>query len=136
VPIYEYECEACGHRFELIRKYSDLPVELCPVCGERKVHKRVSSPAFQFKGTGWYVTDYARKGTGNAEAQEKAASQDGKDSNDAKDAKDVKDTKDRKDTKDAKETKAAKSAPSDSGTPASSSGSTGTAPATPSSKDS
>lgn len=130
MPIYEYECEACGRRFELIQKFSDLPAEVCPTCGERKVRKRMSSPAFQFKGTGWYVTDYARKGTGTTEAQEKAASKDGKD------AKDSKDTKDTKDTKDAKETKDAKSSPSDSGTTASSSGSTGTASATPPSKDS
>lgn len=127
MPIYEYECEACGRRFELIQKFSDLPAEVCPTCGERKVRKRMSSPAFQFKGTGWYVTDYARKGTGTTEAQEKAASKDGKD---------AKDSKDTKDTKDAKETKDAKSSPSDSGTTASSSGSTGTASATPPSKDS
>ena len=59
MPLYEYECEA-GHRFELIRKFADPPVESCPECG-RAVHKLMSSPAFQFKGTGWYVTDYARK---------------------------------------------------------------------------
>jgi putative FmdB family regulatory protein len=59
MPLYEYECEA-GHRFELIRKFADPPVETCPECG-RPVHKLMSSPAFQFKGTGWYITDYARK---------------------------------------------------------------------------
>ena len=124
MPIYEYECEACGHRFELIQTFSDLPAEVCPTCGERKVHKRMSSPAFQFKGTGWYVTNYARKGAGTTEPQEKTASQDGKDA------------KDGKDTKDTKEAKGAKSPPSDSATTASSSGSTDTVSATPSSKDS
>jgi putative FmdB family regulatory protein len=63
MPLYEYECEACGHRFEKIQKFSDAPVEECPNCGQKKIHKLVSSPAIQFKGTGWYITDYARKGT-------------------------------------------------------------------------
>lgn len=60
MPLYEYECEACGHRFEVIRKFSDPPLEICPVCGGH-IHKLLSSPAIQFKGSGWYVTDYARK---------------------------------------------------------------------------
>jgi putative FmdB family regulatory protein len=61
VPLYEYQCEACGNRFEKIQKFSDPPVDTCPSCGGR-VRKLVSSPAFQFKGTGWYATDYARSG--------------------------------------------------------------------------
>ena len=61
MPLYEYQCDACGARFELIRKFSDPPVTVCPTCGEEKVRKLISSPAFQFKGSGWYVTDYARK---------------------------------------------------------------------------
>jgi putative FmdB family regulatory protein len=61
MPLYEYECDACGNRFELIRKFSDPPLTTCPKCGEERVRKLVSSPAFQFKGSGWYVTDYARK---------------------------------------------------------------------------
>jgi len=60
MPLYEYQCDSCGHRFELIRKFSDPPVETCPKCGGT-VQKLVSSPAFQFKGSGWYVTDYAKK---------------------------------------------------------------------------
>ena len=59
--MYEYECTACGHRFERIQKFSDAPIEECPACGERKVQKLLSSPAIQFKGTGWYITDYAKK---------------------------------------------------------------------------
>ena len=62
MPLYEYECEACGKRFELIQKFSDGPPEACNKCGKGPVHRQVSSPAFQFKGTGWYITDYARKG--------------------------------------------------------------------------
>ncbi len=69
MPLYEYECDDCGHRFELIRKFSDQPVSVCPACAGR-VRKLVSSPAIQFKGTGWYVTDYARKPSGDQPASE------------------------------------------------------------------
>jgi putative FmdB family regulatory protein len=60
MPLYEYECDTCGHRFEIIQKFSDPPIEKCPKCGG-SVHKLMSSPAFQFKGSGWYVTDYPKK---------------------------------------------------------------------------
>ena len=60
MPLYEYECESCHHRFERIQKFSDAPIETCPKCGS-KVHKLLSSPAIQFKGSGWYITDYAKK---------------------------------------------------------------------------
>jgi putative FmdB family regulatory protein len=70
MPLYEYECETCGHRFEVIQKFSDAPVERCPKCGG-PVHKLMSSPAIQFKGSGWYITDYARKDSGGG--KEKSA---------------------------------------------------------------
>ena len=60
MPLHEYVCDVCGHRFEIIQKFSDPPIEKCPKCAG-SVHKLVSSPAFQFKGSGWYVTDYAKK---------------------------------------------------------------------------
>ena len=60
MPLYEYRCDACAHLFELIQKFSDPPPASCPLCGGA-VRKQVSSPAIQFKGTGWYVTDYARQ---------------------------------------------------------------------------
>ena len=60
MPLYEYECDSCGHRFEVIQKFSDALVDKCPKCGST-VHKLISSPAIQFKGSGWYITDYARK---------------------------------------------------------------------------
>jgi putative FmdB family regulatory protein len=60
MPLYEYECTACGHRFERIQKFSDPPADTCPKCGGA-LRKLMSSPAFQFKGSGWYVTDYAKK---------------------------------------------------------------------------
>jgi len=70
MPIYEYECEKCGHRFEKIQKFSDPPLEVCEKCGG-PVHKMQSAPAFQFKGTGWYVTDYAKSGkTGGEEKKD------------------------------------------------------------------
>lgn len=62
MPLYEYECDACGRRFELIRKFSDPPVEVCTVCGKGPVRRLFSSPAIQFKGSGWYITDYSQKG--------------------------------------------------------------------------
>jgi putative FmdB family regulatory protein len=60
MPLYEYECDANKHRFEVIQKFSDPPVEKCPQCGST-VHKLLSSPGFRFKGSGWYITDYAKK---------------------------------------------------------------------------
>jgi len=62
VPLYEYECDACGCRVELIRKFSEPPVEVCTVCGKGPVRRLPSSPAIQFKGSGWYITDYSQKG--------------------------------------------------------------------------
>jgi putative FmdB family regulatory protein len=64
MPLYEYECDACAHRFEVIQKFSDA-APACPACGG-PVHKLISSPAIQFKGSGFYLTDYGR-GTGKKE---------------------------------------------------------------------
>jgi putative FmdB family regulatory protein len=61
MPLYEYECSACGHRFEIIQRFSDPPAETCVACGQGPVLKLLSAPAVHFKGTGWYVTDYAKK---------------------------------------------------------------------------
>ena len=65
MPLYEYECENCGHRFEAIQKFSDPPLTECPKC-KGPVRKLFSSPAIQFKGSGWSITDYARKNTTGA----------------------------------------------------------------------
>lgn len=73
MPLYEYECGACGHRFEVIQKFSDSPIERCPLCSE-PVHKLLSAPAIQFKGTGWYVTDYASKRNTEAAADKASSS--------------------------------------------------------------
>ena len=64
MPLYEYQCKKCGHRFERIQRFSDPMVKKCPECGG-KVEQVISAPAVQFKGSGWYVTDYAKK-TANA----------------------------------------------------------------------
>jgi putative FmdB family regulatory protein len=63
MPLYEYQCQACGQRFEVIQKFSDPPPETCAKCGKGPVERLLSSPAIQFKGTGWYITDYAKKST-------------------------------------------------------------------------
>lgn len=65
MPLYEYQCKKCHHRFERIQKFSDPHVKKCPDCGG-PVEQVVSAPAVQFKGSGWYVTDYAKKSSGDA----------------------------------------------------------------------
>ena len=76
MPLYEYECGACGHRFEIIQKFSDGPPEACRKCGKGPLQRLQSSPAFQFKGTGWYVTDYAAKGRGSDKSSGETGSKD------------------------------------------------------------
>jgi putative FmdB family regulatory protein len=66
MPIYEYRCEKCGNQFEIIQKFSDRPLKACPSC-KGKLTKLISQTAFQLKGSGWYVTDYARKSDAKAE---------------------------------------------------------------------
>ena len=71
MPLYEFQCETCHKVTERIQKYSDPPMETCPACGG-PVTKLLSSPAIQFKGTGWYITDYARK-SGNGSGKSAAS---------------------------------------------------------------
>ena len=68
MPLYEYQCEACQQRFEIIRKFSDPEVDVCSLCGKGPVRRLLSSPAIQFKGSGWYITDYSQKGKSNSES--------------------------------------------------------------------
>lgn len=72
MPLYEYECESCGNRFERIQKFSDPLVEICPTCGG-KVRKLISSPAFQFKGSGFYITDYPKQSESSGRAADKGS---------------------------------------------------------------
>jgi putative FmdB family regulatory protein len=83
MPLYEYECNDCEHRFERIQKFSDPLVSTCPVCSG-EVRKLLSSPAIQFKGTGWYVTDYAKKPSGDAQDRAGKDGGEGKAAGDAK----------------------------------------------------
>jgi len=75
LPLYEYHCVKDG-TFELVRKFSDPPLEKCPTCGG-PIEKLVSAPAIQFKGTGWYITDYARKGDSAGAKDGAGANKDG-----------------------------------------------------------
>ena len=82
MPLYEYQCKKCHHRFEKIQKFSDPLMKKCPECGGA-LEQLLSPPAVRFKGSGWYVTDYAKKGTapsapsdGSSEKSEKAEKKD------------------------------------------------------------
>lgn len=68
MPLYEYECAACAQRFEIIQKFSDPAPDTCAKCGKGPVTRLLSSPAIQFKGSGWYITDYAQKGKSESAA--------------------------------------------------------------------
>lgn len=72
MPLYEYQCKVCSHRFEKIRKFSDPPLTECPACGEDEVEQLMSAPAVQFKGSGWYVTDYGKKSSSQGSATTKS----------------------------------------------------------------
>ena len=71
MPIYEYECRKCKAHTEAFQKVSDKPLTKCPKCGGR-LDKRISAPAIQFKGSGWYVTDYAGKATKDSKSESEA----------------------------------------------------------------
>ena len=70
MPIYEYQCEACGHRLEALQKISEEPLSDCPECGKSRLQKLVSAAGFRLKGGGWYVTDF--KDSGKKKAGEPA----------------------------------------------------------------
>jgi putative FmdB family regulatory protein len=93
MPNYEYLCKKCGHRFEQIRKFSDKQLRKCPECGGI-IEQVISAPAVQFKGSGWYVNDYPKKGAGSGASSSSSSSSEGDSA--------TKETKDSKDTKDAK----------------------------------
>jgi putative FmdB family regulatory protein len=94
VPIYEYECTKCGHRFEVVQKLNDAHITRCEKC-KGKVERLVSSPAIQFKGTGWYVTDYARKSSGPEPSKSDGATSDAAPKADSKKSKDSQKDKDK-----------------------------------------
>ena len=84
MPLYEYKCRKCGHVFEKIQKFSDKPKASCPECGGAG-ERQLSAPAVHFKGSGWYITDYARKGQSGA-SKEKTAPTDKSKSSETKDS--------------------------------------------------
>jgi putative FmdB family regulatory protein len=94
MPNYEYLCKDCGHRFEQIRKFSDKQLRKCPKCGG-VIEQVISAPAVQFKGSGWYVTDYAKKGGGSSGSSSSSSESDSS----AGEAKESKETKEKKDSK-------------------------------------
>jgi putative FmdB family regulatory protein len=123
MPLYEYQCEACGRRFERIVKFSDPPLEVCPTCGG-KIHKLVSSPAFHLKGTGWYATDYSKKDKGSSSESESgstsgaaAPSSEASKTGESKEAKDSKASSDTKSSADSGAAKEGSGAPKESKAP-------------------
>ena len=94
MPLYEYLCKKCGHRFEKIQKFSDKLVKKCPECGGT-VEQVISAPAVQFKGSGWYVTDYAKKSgtSASSESSSKDSKKEEKKTEPAKEASKPKESK-------------------------------------------
>ena len=82
MPLYEYRCTSCGHRFEKIQKINDAPETACPKCGGELV-RPLTAPALQFKGAGWYVNDYAAKPSGGSGADSGPAKSDSKSGSDS-----------------------------------------------------
>lgn len=110
MPLYEYQCESCEERFERIQKFSDPPVEICPSCGGT-VKKLPSSPAIQFKGSGWYITDYAKKPAGDnksAPSKDSKSSDSGSKSSDSGSSGSTTGSKDSKESKDSSSNSAKK----------------------------
>ncbi|MCG8434039.1 MAG: zinc ribbon domain-containing protein [Gammaproteobacteria bacterium] len=97
MPIYEYQCDACGHQFDVLQKLSDAPLSTCPECAEESLRKLISAAAFRLKGSGWYETDFKRDNQRNLAGDKK----------DDKPAKDAKGGKDKAADKPAKADKKA-----------------------------
>lgn len=103
MPLYEYQCTRCSHRFEKIEKVSGPHAKKCPKCAG-KVERLMAPPAIQFKGTGWYVTDYARGAASSGDAKGAESEKTGKAEKESKEATPAKETKEGKKEKAKKET--------------------------------
>jgi putative FmdB family regulatory protein len=98
MPLYEYLCKKCGHRFEQIRKFSDKQLRKCPECGG-VIEQVITAPSVQFKGSGFYQTDYKTASSGSAGSSSSSSSESDGSSAEKKDTKESKDSKDTKTTK-------------------------------------
>jgi putative FmdB family regulatory protein len=100
MPLYEYQCKKCHHRFEKIQKFSDKPMKKCPDCGG-PVEQMISAPAVQFKGSGWYVTDYAKKSSASSTSSDgdSSSSKEAAKDSPSKDGSGTKDSSSKKDDK-------------------------------------
>jgi len=78
MPIYAYRCASCGHDKDVIQKFSDTPLTLCPVCGADAFRKQLTAPSFQLKGSGWYVTDFRDQGKSKSAKPDGGKSEGGK----------------------------------------------------------
>ncbi len=106
MPLYEYQCKKCKHRFEKIQQFSDKPIKKCPKCGG-PVEKLISQSSVQFKGSGWYVSDYGRKGSAGSSSSSDSESS-AKETTDSKESKDSKSAKKEEKTKTDTSSKKAK----------------------------
>jgi putative FmdB family regulatory protein len=84
MPLYEYQCKKCHHFFERIRKFSDPTIKKCPECGG-PVEQTITAPAVQFKGSGWYVTDYPKKSSASAASGDSGSKTESTEKTDTKD---------------------------------------------------
>ena len=110
MPIYEYKCEACGKKFEVLQKFSDDPLLVHPECGG-KVDKLISTSALQFKGSGWYVNDYAKGATGKPGDTKTDSKSDGGGQSDAGDSATLTKTEAKTETKNESKPVASESKP-------------------------
>lgn len=78
MPIYEYQCKACGHQLEKIQKMSDAPLTDCPACEQPALYKKVSAAGFRLKGGGWYETDFKKDGKRNLAGDSESAKSESK----------------------------------------------------------
>ncbi|MFI4920219.1 MAG: FmdB family zinc ribbon protein [Gammaproteobacteria bacterium] len=99
MPIYEYECQACGHQLEALQKVSDGPLRKCPECGKSRLRKLISAPSFRLKGGGWYETDFK---SGNQRNLADKGADGGKDEKPAAKEKEAKPAKEKTETKPTK----------------------------------
>lgn len=80
MPIYEYQCAACGHQLEALQKMSEEPLKDCPKCNQAELQKMVSAAGFQLKGSGWYITDYKDKSKSKSDSSSTSTDSTSKDS--------------------------------------------------------